>query len=67
MPMIETLIQSVGPAALAVGVMWRWLRETRERATYWRDKYESLTDRIQTEAAKDREAYEEILKDQARP
>ena len=63
--MVETLIQSLGPAALAVGVMWRWLQETRERADHWRELYQEMVREMQQEAAKDRQAYEQILKEQA--
>lgn len=62
--MIEQMIQSLGPAALAVGIMWRWLQDTRARRDHWQQAYTEMVQQMREEAARDREAYESLVEQQ---
>ena len=59
--MIEQMIQSVGPAALAVAIMWRWLQDTRERRDHWQQAYTEIVAQMRQEAVEDRKAYEQLV------
>ena len=59
--MIEQMIQSIGPAALAVGIMWRWLQDTRERRDHWQQAYTEVVAQMRQEAVEDRKAYEQLV------
>jgi len=60
-PMVEQLIQSIGPAALAVAIIWRWLQATREEKDLWQTRYIELVTKMREEAMADRQAYEQMI------
>lgn len=60
-PMIEQMIQSIGPAALAVAIMWRWLQDTRDRRDHWQQAYTKVVAQMREEAVEDRKAYEQLV------
>jgi len=60
-PMVEQLIQSIGPAALAVAIIWRWLQATRAEKDLWQDRYVDLVTTMREEAMADRQAYEQMI------